>query len=75
MRLSDPPSVLGLVAERFGCQKWVLCGFRWDHRLVRFRCPLGKLAEEFDRETSSSPRLKPTLPKIGFLERHDLSKL
>jgi hypothetical protein len=30
--------------------------------------------EEFDRPASTSPRLKPTLPKIGFLERPDLSK-
>ena len=30
--------------------------------------------EEFDRPASTSPRFKPTLPKIGFLERPDLSK-
>jgi hypothetical protein len=29
----------------------------------------------FDRGASNSPRLKPTLPKIAFLERPDLSKL
>jgi hypothetical protein len=31
--------------------------------------------EEFDSGASCSPRLKPTLPKIAFLERPDLSKL
>jgi hypothetical protein len=31
--------------------------------------------EDFDRGPSNSPRLKPTLPKIAFLERPDLSKL
>ena len=31
-------------------------------------------SEEFDRPASSSPRIKPTLPNIGFLERPDLSK-
>jgi hypothetical protein len=30
--------------------------------------------EEFDRPASSGPRFKPSLPKIGFLERPDLSK-
>jgi hypothetical protein len=31
--------------------------------------------EEFDSGASCSPRLKPTLPKIPFLERRDLSKV
>jgi hypothetical protein len=31
-------------------------------------------SEEDDRSASTSPRLKPTLPKIEFLERPDLSK-
>jgi hypothetical protein len=31
--------------------------------------------EEFESGPSCSPRLKPTLPKVTFLERPDLSKL
>ena len=60
-------------------------------RVTPRRAAIGKLqdrrAKEFDagdthsdswpeeRGPSKSPRLKPTLPKITFLERPDLSKL